>query len=72
MTTSPHIVQRERRKLESAAAAFRANAEMERVLEWARTGDPRYDALDPQTKTSAGYYQRAKAAHREITREGTS
>ncbi len=66
MSTEHHITERERRKLVRAAATYRPDPAMERVLEWHRLQDPRYDALDPQTKTSAGYYAIAKRAHEEV------
>lgn len=66
MTTSS-ITPKEARKRASAAAAYRPDPAMERVLEWHRQDDPRYDALDPQTRMSVGYYRLAKQAHQAVT-----
>jgi L-fucose mutarotase/ribose pyranase (RbsD/FucU family) len=66
MATSP-ITLKEARKRTSAAAAYEESPQMERILTWEESGDPRFERLDPATRMSLGFYRRAKAAHCAVT-----
>jgi hypothetical protein len=63
--TDHHIADRERRKRQAAADGFVVDASLERLIADAKTGTP--PVLAPELRMRLGYYQRAKAAHYEIT-----
>jgi len=67
MSTSP-ITPKEARKRASAAAAYEESPQMERLLTWEKSGDPRFEKLDPATRMSLGFYRRQKAAATEVGR----
>ncbi|CAN5775672.1 hypothetical protein BH24CHL6_BH24CHL6_08770 [soil metagenome] len=55
----------------ASARLFRESPEMEQVLAWQRTADPRYAALPAGMKLEAGFYSESKqqaAAHEQRER----
>lgn len=57
------------RKQRDAARRHVENPEMERLLRWRNTDDPRYDQLDAHTKMVLGFYAADKKAYEIEERE---
>lgn len=66
LTGSEPAELKERNRLKQQASEFQYSAEKELYLTWEAKGDPKFDALDPQSRMALGFYRRAKAAAKEL------
>lgn len=62
------IAQKAARKQRDAAKRHVEDPELERALSWKNNDDPRFDKLDAHTRTALGYYERDRAAAKELDR----
>ena len=69
-TGDDEVRQKEANLLASQAKAYTPNLAFDRFLAWKDADDPRFDALDGQTRISLGYYAAAKAAAKELKARG--